>query len=75
MKEHLEKNKKAGGIHVGLNEEVLVEIFKDLCAKVISLKTIHEDDLQVDDNIIKQKKPITILSRLKSPFDTRKVKK
>jgi hypothetical protein len=31
MKEHLDKNKKAGGIHVGLNEEVLVDIFKDLC--------------------------------------------
>ena len=74
MKEHLEKNKKAGGIHVGLNEEFLVEMFKDLCEKIISLKTIHEDDLLVDDNI-KQKKPITILSRLKSPFDTRKAKK
>jgi hypothetical protein len=58
----------------GLNEEVLVDIFKDLCYKIISLKTIHEDDLQIDDNI-KQKKTITILSRLKSPFDTRKAKK
>ncbi len=50
IKEYLEKNKMAGGIHVGLDEEVLMEVMKGLCERVVVLKTVTEKDLIEDAN-------------------------
>ncbi len=84
IKEYLEKNKNAGGIHIGLDEEVLVEALKGLCEKTVSLKTVTEQDLIEEAHGGKgkkggsetaSKKPITIGARLRSPLGPKKGQK
>lgn len=45
IKEYLDKNKNAGGIHIGLDEDQLFELLKGMCEKVVNLKTVTEKDL------------------------------
>lgn len=45
IKEYLEKNKNAGGIHIGFDEDVLAEELKGLCQKLVEMKTVTEKDL------------------------------
>jgi len=40
IKEYLEKNKNAGGIHIGLDEDKLFDSIKGLCENVVDLKTV-----------------------------------